>query len=93
LLNLESVVIGGGVSAAGAFLLERVKEHTRRRVFPQVFADCTFRLTELGPDAGVLGAARVAIVGHAPDHSDNQKLASVFDRFAVQVQRQCEARP
>ncbi len=63
LLNLESVVIGGGVSAAGPFLLDRIVEQTRRRVFPQVFADCAFRLTALGSDAGVVGAARVGIVG------------------------------
>jgi len=48
----------------------------------------TITLTDLGHDS-----TRVAIVGHASDHSDNQQLASVFDRFAVQVQRQCEARP
>src|SRR5262249_42604431 len=65
LLNLESVVIGGGVAAAGPFLLDRIAEQTRRRVFTQVFADCALSLTELGPDAGVVGAARVAMVGKA----------------------------
>lgn len=63
LLNLERVVIGGGVSAAGVFLLDRIAEQTRRRTFPQVFADCTFRIAELGGDAGVVGAARVAMLG------------------------------
>jgi glucokinase len=65
LLNVDRVVIGGGVAAAGEFLLERVKDEVRRRVFPQVFADCTFRLAELSGDAGVVGAARVAMVGLA----------------------------
>jgi glucokinase len=65
LLNLESVVIGGGLAAAGPFLLERIVEQTRRRVFAQVFTDCAFSLTELGADAGVVGAARVAILGRA----------------------------
>jgi glucokinase len=63
LLNLDRVVIGGGVAAAGAFLLDRIAEETRRRTFPQVSADCTFKLAELGADAGVVGAARVAMVG------------------------------
>ncbi len=61
LLNIERVVVGGGVAAAGEFLLTRIVEQVRRRIFPQVFADCSFRLAELGGDAGVVGAARVAL--------------------------------
>jgi len=63
LLNLERVVIGGGVAAAGVFLLDRIVEQTRRRLFPHVFDDATFRLALLGSDAGVVGAARVAMLG------------------------------
>ncbi len=65
LLNLDRVVIGGGVAAAGEFLLDRVKAEVQARTFPQVFADAGFRLAELGGDAGVVGAARVAMVGLA----------------------------
>jgi glucokinase len=65
LLNLDRVVLGGGVAAAGDFLLERVTNEVRARCFPQVFADASFRLAELGGDAGVVGAARVAMVGLA----------------------------
>jgi glucokinase len=63
LLNLERVVIGGGVARAGAFLLDRIVDETRRRAFPHVFEDASFRLAELGADAGVVGAARVGILG------------------------------
>lgn len=63
LLNLDRVVLGGGVAAAGDFLLSRVAEEVRQRTFPQVFADCAFKLAELPGDAGVVGAARVAMVG------------------------------
>ena len=63
LLNLDRVVVGGGVANAGFFLLERIAEETRKRVFPHVFADVTFRLAELGADAGVVGAARVGMIG------------------------------
>ncbi|MGH2627796.1 MAG: ROK family protein, partial [Anaerolineales bacterium] len=35
LLNLNRVVVGGGVAAAGSFLLDRIVEQTRRRSFPQ----------------------------------------------------------
>ena len=63
LLNLDRVVIGGGVARAGEFLLGRIVEQARRRTFPHVFADTDFRLVELGSDAGVVGAARVGMLG------------------------------
>ena len=63
LLNVERVIVGGGVAAAGPFLLERIVEETRVRTFPQVFADCSFHLAEMGNDAGVVGAAAVAWLG------------------------------
>lgn len=62
LLNVERVVIGGGMATAGLFLLDRIVAETRRRTFSQVFADCSFRLAELGGDAGVIGAGCVAVV-------------------------------
>jgi glucokinase len=62
ILNVERVVIGGGVSAAGAILLDRVMAETRQRTFPAVFAACSFRPSALGADAGVVGAARVAML-------------------------------
>jgi glucokinase len=65
LLNLDRVVVGGGVSGAGRFLLDRIVDHTRRRVFSQVLAECGFALAELGSEAGVVGAARVATLGRA----------------------------
>jgi len=71
LLNLERVVIGGGVSAAGAFLFDRIVAETRRRTFSHVFADCSFRLAALGSDAGVLGAARVAMLAEADEPSSS----------------------
>jgi glucokinase len=68
LLNLDRVVIGGGVAQAGSFLLERIVEQTRRRSFPHVFADCAFAPATLGNDAGVIGAARVAMLANAGGH-------------------------
>jgi len=61
LLNLDRVVLGCGASASGDLLLQGIVEHTRRRSFPHVFASTSFRLAELGGDAGVVGAARVAM--------------------------------
>jgi glucokinase len=65
LLNLDRVVIGGGVAGAGHFLLDLIVDHTRRRAFSQVLAGCSFALAELGSEAGVVGAARVAMLGDA----------------------------
>lgn len=65
LLNPDRVVIGGGVSAAGPFLLDRIVAEIRRRTFAHVFAAAQIRLAELGADAGAIGAGRVAMVGQA----------------------------
>jgi glucokinase len=62
-LNPERAVIGGGVAAAGPFLLDRIVRETQRCCWPQAFEDCAFRLAELGGDSGVVGAARVAMLG------------------------------
>jgi glucokinase len=61
LLNVEGVVVGGGIAAAGDFLLDRIVHETKGRCWPQVFADVFFRLASLGGDAGVVGAARLAM--------------------------------
>jgi glucokinase len=63
LLNVERVVVGGGVARAGDFLLERIVAATERRTFAHVFQDASFRLAELSADAGVIGAARVGMIG------------------------------
>ncbi len=62
-LNPERAVIGGGVAAAGPFLLDRIVRETKKCCWPQAFEDCSFRLAELGGDSGVVGAARVAMQG------------------------------
>src|SRR5207247_1752719 len=43
-LTVERCVIGGGVAAAGAFVLERIVRETRPRCWAKVVADCSFRL-------------------------------------------------
>lgn len=61
LLDPEVVVLGGGVSAAGHDLVERVTDQMRRR-FPAAFAGRNLRIlrTPGGPEAGALGAALAA---------------------------------
>lgn len=59
-INPEYVVIGGGVSAAGDFLLKRVNANFKKFAFPTVRTSTQLRLAQLGNDAGVIGAADLA---------------------------------
>ena len=60
ILNPQYLVIGGGVSAAGEFLLERVKKSFLKYAFPTVRTSTQLKLAKLGNDAGVIGAASLA---------------------------------
>lgn len=55
ILDPEVIALGGGVSGAGEFLFEPVREKTRRRSFYREHARIV--RAELGNDAGMLGAA------------------------------------
>lgn len=60
ILNPDSVVIGGGVSAAGEFLRSRIEKHFVKYAFPQVRQSTKIKIAELGNDAGIIGAASLA---------------------------------
>lgn len=60
-LNPNYIVIGGGVSAAGDFLLDKVKEEFDRFAFPTVRNSTKLALATLGNDAGVIGAASLVL--------------------------------
>ncbi|MGT2910964.1 ROK family glucokinase [Streptococcus cameli] len=60
-LNPAFIVIGGGVSAAGEFLLRGVKEVFEEHSFPQIRTSTTLSLATLGNDAGVIGAASLVL--------------------------------
>lgn len=55
--NPTMVVMGGGVMQDGAWLLQRVEESTKCMGLQSLVRPVKFRLAELGPDAGLLGAA------------------------------------
>lgn len=61
MLNPQEIVIGGGVSAAGDFLLEKVQDYFEEFTFPQVTKSTSIKLAELGNSAGVIGAASLAL--------------------------------
>ncbi|MGA9771765.1 MAG: ROK family glucokinase [Blastocatellia bacterium] len=60
LLNVEMVVMGGGVMEAGELILKPTIKETRRRAFPPSFDSCDIVIAELGPQAGMIGAALLA---------------------------------
>lgn len=56
ILNPETIVIGGGVSAAGDMLLKGVEEYFQKFAFPTLRSSTKVKLARLGNDAGVIGA-------------------------------------
>jgi glucokinase len=61
------VVIGGGVSRAGALLVAPAREAAYRHVVPGLGANTNIRIARHGPRAGVLGAALLAAQEYAED--------------------------
>ncbi len=65
MLNPQMIVLGGGLLRAGSLLLEPIRRETLRWAQPLAARQVRIELTQLGEDAGLLGAARIAL-GH--DH-------------------------
>ncbi len=57
MIDPEVILLGGGVSAAGDFLLEAVREAVRPLVFFKTQPYARIELAQLGNDAGIIGAA------------------------------------
>ena len=62
LLNIDRVVVGGGVAAAGHLLLEPAAEKCRETALKVSYSDLTIVPAALGNRAGLAGAARLAMV-------------------------------
>ncbi|HKS42797.1 MAG TPA: ROK family protein [Blastocatellia bacterium] len=60
LLNVEVVVLGGGVMAAGDLILDPIREGTHQGTVRPCFECCRVVVAELGQDAGIIGAALLA---------------------------------
>ncbi len=61
MLNPEKIIIGGGVSAAGDALLKPVIAYFETMVFPAVRESTKISIATKGNDAGVIGAAWLAL--------------------------------
>ncbi len=60
ILDPEAVILGGGVSKAGEVLIHGMHPHFLRHVF-HASKNVHFKIAELGNDAGVYGAFRLAL--------------------------------
>lgn len=60
LLDIRKVIVGGGVSAAGDFILEPARETMMRFVMPGLRHGVEIIQETLGNEAGLLGAAHLA---------------------------------
>jgi glucokinase len=69
MLNLEAVIIGGGVAHAGPFLLEKIAKHAYDFVLPLPGRPPKILRAENGDDAGVIGASVLALDAFAGENS------------------------
>jgi len=63
LLDIHTVIVGGGVSAAGDFILEPARETLPSFVVPSLRTDLSVLQEVLGNEVSLLGAARLAFEG------------------------------
>ena len=61
ILNPSTIVLGGGVSQAGDFLVDRVRKVVEEFTFPTIRPITKIKIAELGNDAGMIGAASLVI--------------------------------
>lgn len=64
LLDIRKVVVGGGVSAAGDFLLRPARQAMQRAVMPSLLDGVEIVREEQGNDVALLGAARLIFEHH-----------------------------
>jgi glucokinase len=60
-LDPERVVIGGGLGSSGGIYFAAMRTAFHEHLWSKLHADVQIHLAELGPDAGVIGAALAAI--------------------------------
>jgi glucokinase len=60
LLNIERIVLGGGVMDAGSLILNPIIQEVKRRAFQPCFEATEIVAAKLGLDAAPIGAAMLA---------------------------------
>lgn len=62
ILNLDRIVLGGGLARSADLLVPLIIGEAQARTFPQIFSRATFAAAELGHWAGALGAAKASSI-------------------------------
>jgi predicted NBD/HSP70 family sugar kinase len=60
LMNPELIILGGDLVGGADVLLHRIVEHLNRRAIPDFLEGLQVRVSSLGPDIGLMGAASLA---------------------------------
>jgi glucokinase len=60
-LTPEAVILGGGISAGAALFIPALKQEITERVLPTSRPDLEILIAQLGNQAGVVGAAKLAL--------------------------------
>ena len=71
LLDIRTIIVGGGLSGAGDFILEPARHAIKRFVTPAFRDNILIKEETLGNDAGMLGAARL-VFEHLDEASQNK---------------------
>lgn len=61
ILNPELIILGGTVSHANEYLLTPIKQSLLTYCIPKLREDTTLKVSELGKDAGILGAVSIVL--------------------------------
>lgn len=61
ILNPSTIILGGGVSKAGKYLVEKVDAYVQEYTFPTIRSITKIKIAELGNDAGMIGAASLVL--------------------------------
>ena len=61
MLNLDAVIIGGGVAMAGNFFLDKIAFHTKQIAWPLFMENLPILPAKLQNDAGIIGAASLIL--------------------------------
>jgi len=69
LFNPEKIIFGGGVFGPGARLLGRIRAEAKKWAQPISMNQVQLQVSKLGPDAGLYGAARLALDAASPPSS------------------------
>jgi glucokinase len=61
ILNLQACLIGGGIAQAGGPLLDPIRRNLPEFTWPYLLSRARVELAATGADAGILGAAALAL--------------------------------